>query len=250
MGVLVHVRNLLLALCLVLVLGFLYYSAMKLHWNSWGQDSHFVTNPFDAGGQSLGLEYDRLGFLLRLDSRLTLELNSKYTNFTEGACKPHYAATQMTAIFPRFMKPAPMFLDISFKRWARIKDFPPPFGIKGQDNIIQRILETTKEYNLTPELNSRSCKRCIVVGNGGVLANKSLGSKIDEYDVIIRLNGAPVKGYEKDVGAKTTIRITYPEGAIQKAEGYEKDSLFVFAGFKPQDFKWLKCIVYKEKVVS
>lgn len=66
---------------------------------------------------------------------------------------------------------------------------------------------------------------------------------------LCRLNSAPVKGFEKDVGCKTTLRITYPEGAIQKPEQYEKDSLFVLAGFKWQDFKWLKYIVYKEKVV-
>lgn len=59
-----------------------------------------------------------------------------------------------------------------------------------------------------------------------------------------------MKGFEKDVGGKTTLRITYPEGAMQRPEEYEKDSLFVLAGFKWQDFKWLKYIVYKEKVVS
>uniref|UniRef100_A0A8C9F7Z9 ST3 beta-galactoside alpha-2,3-sialyltransferase 3 n=1 Tax=Pavo cristatus TaxID=9049 RepID=A0A8C9F7Z9_PAVCR len=91
-------------------------------------------------------------------------------------------------------------------------------------------------------LHSLSCRRCIIVGNGGVLANKSLGLKIDDYDVVVRLNSAPVKGFEKDVGGKTTLRITYPEGAIQKMEQYEKDSLFVLAGFKWQDFKWLKYI--------
>jgi len=31
-----------------------------------------------------------------------------------------------------------------------------------------------------------SCKRCIIVGNGGILANKSLGSRIDDYDVVVR----------------------------------------------------------------
>lgn len=65
-----------------------------------------------------------------------------------------------------------------------------------------------------------------------------------------RLNSAPVKGFEKDVGSKTTLRITYPEGAMQRPEQYERDSLFVLAGFKWQDFKWLKYIVYKERVVS
>ncbi|MEJ1282532.1 ST3 beta-galactoside alpha-23-sialyltransferase 3 [Cricetulus griseus] len=150
----------------------------------------------------------------------------------------------------RFSKPAPMFLDDSFRKWARIREFVPPFGIKGQDNLIKAILSVTKEYRLTPALDSLHCRRCIIVGNGGVLANKSLGSRIDDYDIVVRLNSAPVKGFERDVGSKTTLRITYPEGAMQRPEQYERDSLFVLAGFKWQDFKWLKYIVYKERVPS
>ena len=64
-----------------------------------------------------------------------------------------------------------------------------------------------------------------------------------------RLNEAPVSGYEKDVGSKTTMRITYPEGAIQKPERYEKDSIFVLSAFKPKDFNWLRYMVFKEKLV-
>ncbi|XP_059677756.1 CMP-N-acetylneuraminate-beta-1,4-galactoside alpha-2,3-sialyltransferase isoform X4 [Gavia stellata] len=247
MGLLVFMRNLLLALCLFLVLGFLYYSAWKLHLLRW-EDSNSVVLSFDSGGHTIGSEYDKLGFLLNLDSKLPPELASKYANFSEGVCKPGYASALMTVIFPKFSKPAPMFLDDSFRKWARIRDFVPPFGIKGQDNLIKAILSATKDYRLTPALDGLSCRRCIIVGNGGVLANKSLGLKIDDYDVVVRLNSAPVKGFEKDVGGKTTLRITYPEGAIQKMEQYEKDSLFVLAGFKWQDFKWLKYIVYKEKV--
>ncbi|XP_077816628.1 CMP-N-acetylneuraminate-beta-1,4-galactoside alpha-2,3-sialyltransferase isoform X12 [Macaca mulatta] len=263
MGLLVFVRNLLLALCLFLVLGFLYYSAWKLHLLQWEEDSSkyshssssqekpvsdSVVLSFDSAGQALGSEYDRLGFLLNLDSKLPAELATKYANFSEGACKPGYASALMTAIFPRFSKPAPMFLDDSFRKWARIREFVPPFGIKGQDNLIKAILSVTKEYRLTPALDSLRCRRCIIVGNGGVLANKSLGSRIDDYDIVVRLNSAPVKGFEKDVGSKTTLRITYPEGAMQRPEQYERDSLFVLAGFKWQDFKWLKYIVYKERV--
>lgn len=64
-----------------------------------------------------------------------------------------------------------------------------------------------------------------------------------------RLNEAPVAGFEKDVGSKTTMRITYPEGAIQKPERYEKSSLFVLSAFKPMDFKWLRHMVFNEKLV-
>lgn len=67
--------------------------------------------------------------------------------------------------------------------------------------------------------------------------------------LFFRLNEAPVSGYSRDVGTKTTLRITYPEGAIQKPERYEKDSLFVFSAFKPLDFKWLRQMVFKEKMV-
>lgn len=41
MGLLVFVRNLLLALCLFLVLGFLYYSAWKLHFLQWEDSSKY-----------------------------------------------------------------------------------------------------------------------------------------------------------------------------------------------------------------
>ncbi len=64
-----------------------------------------------------------------------------------------------------------------------------------------------------------------------------------------RLNEAPVAGFEKDIGSKTTMRITYPEGAIQKPERYEKSSLFVLSAFKHMDFKWLHHMVFDEKLV-
>ncbi|XP_059419910.1 CMP-N-acetylneuraminate-beta-1,4-galactoside alpha-2,3-sialyltransferase-like isoform X4 [Carassius carassius] len=192
--------------------------------------------------------FDKQGFLLNLDTKIPPELVYKYGNLTDGACKPGYAAAKMSAIYPKFSKPASMFLDRNFKRLSKVTNYLPPFGFKTQERIIDVILTATKNYGLGPYLDSLSCKRCIIVGNGGILSNKSLGAHIDEYDVVIRLNEAPVSGYTRDVGTKTTLRITYPEGAIQKPERYEKDSLFVFSAFKPLDFKWLRQMVFKEKL--
>ncbi|NP_001027932.1 CMP-N-acetylneuraminate-beta-1,4-galactoside alpha-2,3-sialyltransferase [Takifugu rubripes] len=225
-------HKLLFFLCPMLVLGFIYYSSGMLHLPVWGQKTL----------------YDKQGFLLQLDTKLSQELTYKYGNLSDGVCKPGYAAAKMTAIYPKFIKPAPMFLDRNFKRLAKVNSYLPPFGFKTQERIIDSILTTTKNYGLGEQLDSRSCKRCIIVGNGGILSNKSLGSRIDEYDVVVRLNEAPVSGYGKDVGTKTTMRITYPEGAIQKPDSYEKDSLFVFSAFKPLDFKWLRQMVFKEKL--
>lgn len=68
--------------------------------------------------------------------------------------------------------------------------------------------------------------------------------------MLFRLNKAPVGGYTRDVGTKTTMRITYPEGAFQDKQHYENDSLFVFSAFKPQDFKWLRHMIFREKLVK
>ncbi|XP_034038292.1 ST3 beta-galactoside alpha-2,3-sialyltransferase 3b isoform X1 [Thalassophryne amazonica] len=260
-------HKLLFVLCPMLVLGFIYYSSGKLHLHVWGQKPQSVAEaPAVAQtkgtevkniteletditvGRIVGSVYDKQGFLLQLDTKLPPELAYKYGNLTEGACKPGYAAAKMATIYPKFTKPAPMFLDRNFKRLAKVSNYLPPFGFKTQERIIDSILTATKTYGLGEELDSLSCRRCIIVGNGGILANKSLGARIDDYDVVVRLNEAPVSGYGKDVGTKTTMRITYPEGAIQKPENYEKDSLFVFSAFKPLDFKWLRQMVFKEKL--
>ncbi|XP_031666602.1 CMP-N-acetylneuraminate-beta-1,4-galactoside alpha-2,3-sialyltransferase-like isoform X3 [Oncorhynchus kisutch] len=243
-----HSHKLLFVLCPMLVLGFIYYSSGKLHLHVWGQKPQLEAEISLTVGRIVGSVYDKQGFLLKLDGQLPAELVYKYGNLSEGVCKPGYAAAKMTAIYPKFMKPAPMFLDRNFKRLAKVRNYLPPFGFKTQERIIDSILTATKNYGLGEVLDSLGCKRCIIVGNGGILANKSLGSRIDDYDIVVRLNEAPVTGFGKDVGTKTTMRITYPEGAIQKPERYEKDSLFVFSAFKPLDFKWLRQMVFKEKL--
>ncbi|XP_071763021.1 ST3 beta-galactoside alpha-2,3-sialyltransferase 3a isoform X2 [Centroberyx gerrardi] len=241
-------RNLLLGLCSMLALGFLYYSSGRLSLRGWGHKSQ-VDSIFSVG-RIVRSVYDKQGFLLKLDANLPLELMYKYGNLSKGACKPGFAAAKMTAIYPKFTKPAPMFLDPNFKRFSKIGDYLPPFGIKSQEKIIDILLSATSSYGLGEELDNLSCKRCIIIGNGGILANRSLGQRIDEFDVVARLNEAPVKGFEKDVGSKTTMRITYPEGAIQKTERYERQSLFVLSAFKALDFKWLRHMVFNQKLRS
>ncbi|XP_065812303.1 ST3 beta-galactoside alpha-2,3-sialyltransferase 3a isoform X1 [Labrus bergylta] len=225
-------RNFLLGLCSMLALGFLYYSSGRISLRGWSNISL----------------YDSQGFLVKLDRSLPLELLYKYGNLSEGACKPGYAAAKMSAIYPKFAKLEPMFLDPNYKRYAKIVDYSPPFGVKSQEKIIDILLSATKNYGLGEELDSMSCKTCIIIGNGGILANKSLGPRIDEIDVVVRLNEAPVKGFEKDVGSKTTMRITYPEGAIQKTERYESQSLFVLSAFKALDLRWLRYMVFNQRL--
>ena len=48
---------------------------------------------------------------------------------------------------------------------------------------------------------------CAVLGNGGTLKTTKYGKSIDSHEVVFRANQAPVKGYESQVGSKTTFRI-------------------------------------------
>lgn len=67
----------------------------------------------------------------------------------------------------------------------------------------------------------------------------------------LRLNDAPVRGYEEDVGNKTTMRLFYPESAsFDPGLHNEPGTLMVLVPFKQQDLRWLKEILYNEKRVQ
>ncbi|XP_033106753.1 alpha-2,8-sialyltransferase 8B-like isoform X3 [Anneissia japonica] len=46
---------------------------------------------------------------------------------------------------------------------------------------------------------------CAVIGSSGVLKGSSCGREIDAHDFVIRENMAPVKGFESDVGTRTSL---------------------------------------------
>ncbi|KAF0878413.1 SIA4A sialyltransferase, partial [Crocuta crocuta] len=57
------------------------------------------------------------------------------------------------------------------------------------------------------------CRTCAVVGNSRFLRGSGHGFRINQHDMVLRMNQAPVLGFETDVGNKTTMRIMYPEMA-------------------------------------
>ena len=68
-------------------------------------------------------------------------------------------------------------------------------------------------------------KSCAIVSSAASMSGSNLGAEIDANEVVVRFNNAPTKGYEKDVGKKTSLRLT---NAI--FQGYrEKDDEAVLA---------------------
>mmetsp|Transcript_17342 Transcript_17342/g.33383 ORF Transcript_17342/g.33383 Transcript_17342/m.33383 type:complete len:404 (+) Transcript_17342:152-1363(+) len=54
---------------------------------------------------------------------------------------------------------------------------------------------------------ARGFRSCALVGNSGNLLHAKYGAMIDRHDAVMRLNQAPVSGYEDHVGSKTTFRL-------------------------------------------
>ncbi|KAJ8412570.1 hypothetical protein AAFF_G00129060 [Aldrovandia affinis] len=127
---------------------------------------------------------------------------------------------------------------------------PLPYGIKGSEVYLLKVLAIIASYDMPASINSLDCRTCVVIGNGFSMKNSSLGDTINKYDIVIRLNDAPVRGYEDDVGNKTTMRFFYPESAsYNPTVNNEPDTIMVLVPFKQQDLRWLKEILYDEKRV-
>lgn len=52
-------------------------------------------------------------------------------------------------------------------------------------------------------------RTCAVVGSSGILVDAGLGPSIDAADAVFRINDAPIKNFERDVGHKETVRVTF-----------------------------------------
>uniref|UniRef100_A0A8C2Z050 alpha-N-acetylgalactosaminide alpha-2,6-sialyltransferase n=1 Tax=Cyclopterus lumpus TaxID=8103 RepID=A0A8C2Z050_CYCLU len=63
----------------------------------------------------------------------------------------------------------------------------------------RRLLDDWKQRG-----NDSECVRCAVVGNGGILKDSEKGEEIDGHHYVFRTNGAIIKGFEPDVGSRTT----------------------------------------------
>ncbi|XP_042086572.1 type 2 lactosamine alpha-2,3-sialyltransferase isoform X4 [Ovis aries] len=117
--------------------------------------------------------------------------------------------------------------------------FDLPYGIRASATYFRLALWKLPNCDLFDEFDNVPCKKCVVVGNGGILKNKTLGEKIDSYDVIIRMNNGPVLGHEEEVGRRTTFRLFYPESVFSDPNHSDPNTTVILTAFKPLDLKWL-----------
>nr|XP_009684393.1 PREDICTED: lactosylceramide alpha-2,3-sialyltransferase isoform X1 [Struthio camelus australis]XP_009684394.1 PREDICTED: lactosylceramide alpha-2,3-sialyltransferase isoform X1 [Struthio camelus australis] len=165
----------------------------------------------------------------------------------QGQCRPSYAKKEMGKLFAeKYSMDISPFVRKNIKEDEALFKYEPPFGFHKFFDKLQNLLELLPEHDLPEDLKSKHCKRCVVIGSGGILHGSELGHLLNQFDIVIRLNDAPVQGYTDHVGNKTTIRMTYPEGAPLSEREYHPASLFVAVLFKSVDFNWLQAMVKNE----
>ncbi|CAM4638712.1 unnamed protein product [Leuciscus chuanchicus] len=101
--------------------------------------------------------------------------------------------------------------------------------------VIQQLFSVIPGGEHYRDAGPSRCRTCAVVGNSGNLVGSFYGPLIDSHDFVMRMNKAPVEGYEKDVGSRTTHRFLYPESAIH----LDNTTHLVLLPFKTLDIQWV-----------
>ncbi|XP_055509801.1 alpha-N-acetylgalactosaminide alpha-2,6-sialyltransferase 2-like [Leucoraja erinacea] len=103
---------------------------------------------------------------------------------------------------------------VTEKAYQRLKNYNGAhgWGVISYEDLKDTLsyLNTTANVVLFDDWERRSnktsvCVRCAVVGNGGILNGSRKGKEIDGHDYVFRVNGAIIKGFEQDVGSRTSF---------------------------------------------
>ncbi|KAJ8363646.1 hypothetical protein SKAU_G00124770 [Synaphobranchus kaupii] len=148
--------------------------------------------------------------------------------------------------------------------WNRLAHFNNPFGFMGYNySVVQEsvsLIPDLKNYQLLPVplTEKEGCIRCAVVGTGGILNGSKMGKEIDSHDYVFRMNGAVLKGYEEDVGNKTSVYVHTAHSLTSVVHTLKKYGFknipndqgikYVFIPEGLRDFYWLQGLLRKTKV--
>ncbi|XP_041663031.1 alpha-N-acetylgalactosaminide alpha-2,6-sialyltransferase 2-like [Cheilinus undulatus] len=130
----------------------------------------------------------------------------------------------------KFLQNVPVQLllkHITPEEHRRLSPYKPVHGWRNvpYDTVRETLalLSSSPDWRLYDDWQNRSvnsqCIRCAVVGNGGILKNSRKGKEIDSHHYVFRSNGALLKGFEADVGSRTT-HYTFTSTTLRRAYQY------------------------------
>ncbi|XP_042362499.1 CMP-N-acetylneuraminate-beta-galactosamide-alpha-2,3-sialyltransferase 1-like [Plectropomus leopardus] len=124
-------------------------------------------------------------------------------------------------------------LENDFKWWRRIQFERRNFTV--YKSTLAKLFQIFPPVPDVVEHSPDHCTTCAVVGNSGNLNGSRYGPLIDFHDMVIRMNRGRTKGYEADVGSKTTHHVMYPNSATT----LDNTTHLVFFPFKISHLLWL-----------
>ncbi|KAJ3654917.1 hypothetical protein Zmor_014069 [Zophobas morio] len=97
------------------------------------------------------------------------------------------------------------------------------------DFLPKRSLFENKKFN-----------SCAIVASAGALKDSNLGKTIDSHDLVLRFNHAPTKGFEEDVGRKTTVRLLNSQVVTRKEFNFLESDIYknvTIVAWDPSNYK-------------
>ncbi|XP_053541028.1 alpha-N-acetylgalactosaminide alpha-2,6-sialyltransferase 1-like [Ictalurus punctatus] len=152
---------------------------------------------------------------------------------------------------------------LNVSEWNRLTHFNNPYGFMEYNYTdIKRsvdLIPKPKYYQLlpVPSGSTDGCIRCAVVGTGGILNGSKMGTEIDSHDYVFRMNGAVTKGFEEDVGNKTSVYVHTSFSLTQSIIGlgesfkripHDEGIIYVMIPEGLRDFEWLEGLLGKKRM--
>ncbi|XP_078126070.1 alpha-N-acetylgalactosaminide alpha-2,6-sialyltransferase 2 [Sander vitreus] len=127
----------------------------------------------------------------------------------EAVCSLRKAVRNNVLLREKFQFSAPVLQwggTFSRPAWERLKNREPPYGWRGLPaDVVRATLSLLPSSRLFERGSPDQCVRCAVVGNGGILRGSRQGRNIDSHDLVFRMNGAVIRGFEEDVGTRISF---------------------------------------------
>ncbi|XP_026211326.1 alpha-N-acetylgalactosaminide alpha-2,6-sialyltransferase 2 [Anabas testudineus] len=145
--------------------------------------------------------------------------------------------------------------------WEQLKNRFPPYGWKGLPvHDVRLTLSLLNSARLFDPGSPGRCVRCAVVGNGGILRGSKQGKNIDSHDFVFRVNGAVTRGFEDDVGVKTSFYVFTSNTMKNALKWYQNDGFteiptspdvkYIFIPSNLRDYVMLAAAVQDQTVPS
>uniref|UniRef100_A0AAR2LV23 Lactosylceramide alpha-2,3-sialyltransferase n=2 Tax=Pygocentrus nattereri TaxID=42514 RepID=A0AAR2LV23_PYGNA len=185
--------------------------------------------------------------MIFVDSSHRERVHSYVRSVLARECRPSFTRKKIEALYPTSSPVAEPFLQKNSNLTEQMFKYPPPFGFLDMQHKLKKVLNVMP-VSTSEKIGGHGCRRCVVVGNGGILRGLELGPLLNNFSVILRLNSGPVRDFSRDVGNRTTIRMSYPEGSPKHWEDVDPQLQFVAVVYKSVDFNWLHAVITRTRV--